>query len=180
MSKLNKEKRDASMCTQTRLVLFLLFCVIRRSGVPWSRSPWRVGDVVVFWGNAGRTVSKIGHPNPCVNCSKWPPAETTGTGSLLNRPSCSPGDQIGQGTGLNVIQQSLYFGLFLPTQVEWTRRGQMRTGRTPHSRQSILLCSNLFHPQHKKPKTALHSHRKGLLSFVFFFPTLVEWTKKTN
>ena len=47
----------------------------------------RVGDAVVGRGNAGRTASKSGHPCPCKNCPQWP-AETTGRGSLLNRPSC--------------------------------------------------------------------------------------------
>ena len=37
----------------------------------------------------------------CKNCLQGPPAEKTGRGSLLNRPSCPPDDPIGQGTELN-------------------------------------------------------------------------------
>ena len=37
---------------------------------------------------------------PLRNCSQGPPAEKTGRGSLLNRPSCLPDDPIGQGTEL--------------------------------------------------------------------------------
>ena len=40
------------------------------------------------------------------NCSKGPPAEMTGGGSLLNHPSCSPADTISQGTGLNWTDHS--------------------------------------------------------------------------
>ena len=36
----------------------------------------------------------------CQNCSQGLPAEKTGRGSLLNRPSCPPDDLIGQGTEL--------------------------------------------------------------------------------
>ena len=38
---------------------------------------------------------------PCQNCSQGPPAEKTGRGSLLNRPSCPPGDAVDHGTELN-------------------------------------------------------------------------------
>ena len=31
-----------------------------------------------------------GDPCPCQNCSQWSPAEKTGRGSLVNRPSCAP------------------------------------------------------------------------------------------
>ena len=58
------------------------------------------GDAVVGRGNAGRT-SKSGHICPCQSCSQEPPAEKTGRGALLNRPSCPPDDPIGQGTELN-------------------------------------------------------------------------------
>ena len=68
---------------------------------PSFRTPWRVGDAVVSRGNAGWTTSKNGHPCPCQNCSRGPPAEKTGRGSLLNRPSCPPDDPIGQGTEQN-------------------------------------------------------------------------------
>ena len=63
---------------------------------PIFRAPWRVGDAVVDRGIAGWTTSKSGHPCPRQNCSRWPPAEKTGRGSLLNRPSCPPDDPIGQ------------------------------------------------------------------------------------
>ena len=52
-------------------------------------------------GKSGWTASKSGHPYPCQNCSQGPPEEKSGRGSLLNRPSCSPDDPIGQGTELN-------------------------------------------------------------------------------
>ena len=68
---------------------------------PSFRAPWRVGYAVVGRGNAGWTTSKSGHPCPCQSCSQEPPAEKTGRGSLLNRPSCPPDDSIGQGTELN-------------------------------------------------------------------------------
>ena len=68
---------------------------------PSFRAPWRVGDVVVGRGYAGQTTSKGGHICPYQNCSQGPPAETTGRGSLLKRPSCSDDDPIGQGTELN-------------------------------------------------------------------------------
>ena len=68
---------------------------------PSFRAPWRVDDAVDGRGNVGWTISKRGHPCPCQNHSKWPPAGKTGRGSLLNCPSCSPDDQIGQGTKLN-------------------------------------------------------------------------------
>ena len=68
---------------------------------PSFKAPWRVGKTVVGRGNAGWTTSKSGHSCPCHNCSQGPPAEKTGRGSLLNRPSCPPDDPIGQETGLN-------------------------------------------------------------------------------
>ena len=57
---------------------------------PSFRALWRVGDAVVGRGNAGWTTSKTVHPCPCQNCSQGPPAEKSGRGSLLNRPSCPP------------------------------------------------------------------------------------------
>ena len=68
---------------------------------PSFRAPWRAGDMVVGRVNAGWTTSKSGHPCPCQNCSQGPPAEKTGRGSLLDRPSCPPDDSIGQWTELN-------------------------------------------------------------------------------
>ena len=41
----------------------------------------------------------------CQNCSQGPPAEKTGSGCLLNRPSCPPDDLVGQGTELNCTIQ---------------------------------------------------------------------------
>ena len=68
---------------------------------PSFRAPWRVGDAVVSRRNAGWTTSKSGHTCPCLNCSQGPPAEKTGRGSLLNRPSCPPNVPVNQGTELN-------------------------------------------------------------------------------
>ena len=50
---------------------------------------------------SGWTTSKSGHICPCQNYSQGPPAEKTGRGSLLNRPSCHLDDSMGQGTELN-------------------------------------------------------------------------------
>ena len=61
-------------------------------------APLKVGDTVVGGGNAGLTTSKSGHPCSCQKCSQGPPVEKTGRGSLLNRPSCSSDDPIGQET----------------------------------------------------------------------------------
>ena len=76
---------------------------------PSFRAPSRVGDVVVGRGNSGWTTSKS-----CQNCSKWPPAEKTGKGSLLDHPSCpppsSPDNLVGQ--GLNWTEQKK--GTLLP------------------------------------------------------------------
>ena len=65
---------------------------------PFFGEPWRVGNAVFGRGNAGWTTSKGGHPCPCRTCSQWPPAEKTGTGSLLNRHSWPPNDPIGRET----------------------------------------------------------------------------------
>ena len=64
--------------------------VITASQNPSFWAPWRVGDAVTGRGNAGWIASKGGHPCPCQNCSQRPPAEKTGRGSLLNRPSSPP------------------------------------------------------------------------------------------
>ena len=77
---------------------------------PSFRAPLRVGNTVVGKGYAGWTTSKSGCPCSCQSSSQWPPAEKTGTGSLLNCPSCprplpSPkhlhDNPINQGTELN-------------------------------------------------------------------------------
>ena len=46
-------------------------------------------------GNAGWTTSKSGHPCPWQNWSQGSPAEKTGIGFLLNRPSCPPDHPFG-------------------------------------------------------------------------------------
>ena len=51
---------------------------------PSFKAFWMVGDAMVSRGNAGWTASKSGHPCQFKNCSKEPPAEKTGRGSLLN------------------------------------------------------------------------------------------------
>ena len=68
---------------------------------PSFRALWRVGDAVVGRRNAGWTTPKSGHPCPCQTCSQGPPAEKTGRGILLNRPSCPLDDPIGQKSTLN-------------------------------------------------------------------------------
>ena len=70
-----------------------------------------MGDVVVGGEYAGWTTSNRGRPCLCQNCSHWPPAEKTGRGSLLTRPSCPPDDPVGQGTELDLV------GFFVP--VPW-------------------------------------------------------------
>ena len=71
---------------------------------PSFRAPWSVGDAVASTGNAGWTTSKSEHLCPWQNCSQGPPAGKTGRGSLLNRPSCSPDDPVGQGTELKYLE----------------------------------------------------------------------------
>ena len=80
---------------------------------PCFRAPWRVGDAVVGRENAGLTISKNGHPCSCQNCPQRPPAEKTGRGSLLNRPSYPPNDIIGQGTELNELHCIISFCIVL-------------------------------------------------------------------
>ena len=76
---------------------------------PSFKASSRVGYAVVGRGNAGWTSSKSGYPCPFQNCSQWPPAEKSGRGSLLNRPSRPPDDPIGRETELT----SLFACLFL-------------------------------------------------------------------
>ena len=61
------------------------------------RSPWRMGNAMVGRGNAVWITSKSGHICQCQNCSQGPPAVKTGRGSLLNHPSCTPDNPVGQG-----------------------------------------------------------------------------------
>ena len=68
---------------------------------PSFRARWRVDDAVVGRGNDVRKASKNRHICPCHNCSQEPPAQKTGRGSLLNRPSCPPDDSISQRAELN-------------------------------------------------------------------------------
>ena len=65
---------------------------------PSFRAPWKVGDAVISRRNAGWTTSKSGHICQCQDCKQGSPAEKTGRGYLLKRPSCSSEDPIGQGT----------------------------------------------------------------------------------
>ena len=44
---------------------------------------------------------RVDVPAQCRSCSRGPPAEKTGRGPLLNRPSCSPDDLISQENELN-------------------------------------------------------------------------------
>ena len=46
---------------------------------------------------------------PMPELLKWPPAENTGRGSLLNCPSCLPGNPIGQGVVERVINVRYYY-----------------------------------------------------------------------
>ena len=73
------------------------------SAKPSFRAPRRVGDAMGSRGNAGWTTSKSGHPCPCQNCSKKPPAKKTGRGSLPNCPSCPHDNPISQETELNFL-----------------------------------------------------------------------------
>ena len=65
--------------------------------------------VCVRGGNAERTTSKSGHHCPCQNCSQRPPAEKTGRGSLLNRPSFPPDDPISQGLNWTELNKMALF-----------------------------------------------------------------------
>ena len=64
-----------------------LSCTMTASPKPFFKAPWKVGNAMVSSGHAGWTKSQSGHPCPCQNCLWRPPAEKTGTGSLLNHPS---------------------------------------------------------------------------------------------
>ena len=64
------------------------------------QEPCRADDAGVGRGKAEWTTSKSAHPCLCQNCSQGPPAEKTGRGSRLNRPSYPPGDPVGHGTEL--------------------------------------------------------------------------------
>ena len=64
-------------------------------------APWRAGNATVGRRNDGWTTSKSGHPWLCQNCSRGPPVQKTGRGSLLNRPPCLLDDPICRGTELN-------------------------------------------------------------------------------
>ena len=90
-------------------------CVVRACHTPRQRlqnhpsrhlGGWAF-NAVVGRGNAGWTTSKHRYPCPCKNCSQGPPAEKTGRGFLLNRPSCPPPSSptdysISPGTGIEL------------------------------------------------------------------------------
>ena len=110
------QSRSASM-----LVHRNLFWQLSRDGHFWSHSmtacpkpsfmapwSWRVDDTVISRRNAGWTTSRSGHLCPCQNCSRWPPAEKTGRGSLLNCPLFPPDDPFGQGMELILTWQRLW------------------------------------------------------------------------
>ena len=69
---------------------------------PSFRVPWGVGDAVASrrkcWVDNNQRVDMAA---PCHNCLLRPIAYKTGRGSLLNRPSYTPDDPIGQRTELN-------------------------------------------------------------------------------
>ena len=81
--------------------------------------PWTNLHLSVTEGNMFRYFSQVkdltvflimsGCLYPCQNCSQGPPAKKTRTGSLLNRPSCAPGDPVGQGTELNWTMKSVFY-----------------------------------------------------------------------
>ena len=86
----------------TKLFLVKVYIVATTvSPKRFFRAPWRVSDSVVGRGNAGWTISNSGHSCLSQNCSQGPPAENTGRGSLLSRPSCPPEDLICRGTELH-------------------------------------------------------------------------------
>ena len=74
------------------------------SSKPFFMALSRMGDVEVSRGNSGRTRSKSGLPCSYRNCLRKPPAEKSGRGSLLNRPSSPSDDPTGQRTELNWIE----------------------------------------------------------------------------
>ena len=83
-----------------------LVATVKRRKLIWfghvarHRALWRVGDAVVVEKRLERLHQRVDIP-PKPEVSQWPPAEKTGRGSLLNRPSCLPNDPVGQGTELN-------------------------------------------------------------------------------
>ena len=62
-------------------------------------------DVSVLAGSRGRQREcwRDNFRGPCLrhNCPRWPSAEKTGRGSLLNHPSCSTDDPVGKRTELS-------------------------------------------------------------------------------
>ena len=65
---------------------------------------WHLGGLATPWSAEELLDGKhqrVDIPAHARNCSQGPPAEKTGRGSLLNRPSRSPDDPVGQGTELN-------------------------------------------------------------------------------
>ena len=61
---------------------------------------------------------------PSQNCSQGPPAEKTGRGSLLNRPSCPPDDPIGQGTDLNRTGHGILFNAGKDLSARFSHEGE--------------------------------------------------------
>ena len=79
---------------------------------PSYRGAWRMGDAVVGRGKSGWTTSKSGNPCSYQNCLQGPPAEKTGRGSVLNRPSCPQTKQSVKGqnwTELNFFLCTVWF-----------------------------------------------------------------------
>ena len=94
-------------CQETETGMVLACHTPHATASPTSSfsAPWRVGDAVVDRGNAGWITSKSGHPCPCQNCSKGPPAEKTGKYLCWIAPHVPPTTQSVKGlngTELNI------------------------------------------------------------------------------
>ena len=72
------------------------------------KPPWSVGKAMVGR-DVGWSTSKSGHPCPYQNCTRWPPAEKTEGGSLLNRASRPSDDSIIRGTQANWLVERKWF-----------------------------------------------------------------------
>ena len=77
------------------------------SSKPSFKVPWRWSAEGMLDGQH----QKSGHTCPCQNLSQGTPAEKTGRGSLLNRPSYPPDNPVGPGTELILTETELTAGV---------------------------------------------------------------------
>ena len=140
-------------------------------------APWRGGNAVVGRGNAEWTTSKSGHPCPCQNCSRGPPAEKTEKGSLLNRPSTPLGDPVGPENELTCLFVPFHPNFpLLALDVRFSSR--IRTsGHNTYKPLATVTNSSMCSPQ----SFVIRSVRVTADVFVFFplysTPPTLWWNK---